>query len=83
MLFRSVSHLLAGKTLYQTKVLLAGLDMEIVAAIFPHLAVVLITFIQSICFGSFFSHLFWAIIGIMPLVFALVAKHRTDISPGF
>ena len=78
-----MSHFFAGETLYQTKVLLVGLDMEIVAAIFSHLDVVLITFIQGICLGSFSSHLFWAIIGIMALVVAFEAKHFTDISPGF
>ena len=78
-----MSHFLAGETLYQTKVLLVGLDMENLATIFLHLVVVPITFIQSICLGSFFSGLFWAIIGIMAFVVAFEAKHLTDISLGF
>ena len=54
-----VSHFLAFETLYQTEVFLVGFGMENWATIFFHLAVVLITFIQSICLGSFFGHLFW------------------------
>ena len=38
-----------------------------------------ISFIERIWLGSFFGLLCWALIGIMALVLALVAKHLADI----